>query len=496
MKLKDLLQSIEWKCLGTLDADIEITTVTSRSYEVRDGSLFICLRGTDKNGADYIESAIANGAVAILGDVMPAVPLTVPFLLCENPRRALSFACDALYGHPTANLSVIGVTGTNGKSSTASFLGHILSQGGKRVAICSTVEDAVCGKSLGVSGMTTQDPEELYPKLRRMADTGIDYLILEVSSHALALEKVAPIHFRAALLTNLSPEHLDFHGDMEHYAQAKAKLLSMAEYAILPRSLPKEDIFFAALPERHYTYSVTDNKASFFAAEPTTTQNGIGYHFLYDDLLFRIKIPLFGNFTYDNSLLAISCAILEGIGKADIQSACATLPPVKGRLEQVCLAKDMPFRVFLDYAHTPDALKRALLSLRALQAALSPQKGGRLCVLFGCGGDRDSTKRAPMGKIAAELSDFVIVTEDNNRSEVAEEIFTSVLEQIPKRKPHLLIRHRRDAIHYLIRQAKENDILLLAGKGHETYEIQADGKHPFDEREILKEAYCIYFGVQ
>lgn len=493
MKLFDLLQSISYTADTKINLYQEIDFVTSRSGDVKTNSLFVCLRGTHQNGKDYIKEAISHGAVAILGDTPPPDPIDVPFLRCENPRRALAFLCDTLYGHPTKNIRVIGVTGTNGKSSTASFLFHILQSSGKRVGLCSTVEDRVNETHLGSSGMTTQDPEELYPKLRKMADCGIDYLILEVSSHALALDKVAPISFHGALLTNLSPEHLDFHRTMEEYARAKSKLLASANYAILPSSIAQEEIFLPSLPQAHYTYSCSDKNADFFAFEPQTTANGIQYHFLFSDLIFRIKIPLFGNFTYDNSLLAAACAHLEGISKEEIQQALSTLPAVKGRLEPVLFSPCAPFRVFLDYAHTPDALHRVLTSLRSIQKATDKEKKGRICLLFGCGGDRDTTKRSPMGKIAAELADFIIVTEDNNRSEVPEEIFTEILQEIPRRTPHLLIRHRRDAIHHLLRQAKEHDILLLAGKGHETYEIQKEGKLPFDERQILEEAYQIYF---
>lgn len=493
MKLQALLQNISYTTADTLDPKQEICQVTSRSEQVVEHSLFVCLRGTKKDGNDYVDAAIAQGAAVILSDCPPKKPLSVPFLLCENPRRALAFLCDAMAGHPTASVRVIGVTGTNGKSSTAAFLKHLLSHAGKRVGLCSTVEDTLPTESLGSSGMTTQDPEELYPKLRRMADAGIDYLILEVSSHALELDKVAPISFAGALLTNLSPEHLDFHKTMERYASAKAKLLTCADYAIIPRLIAQEEIFHRALPSEHYTYSCTERSADFFAFEPKTTQSGIQYSFLFSDSLFRIKIPLFGNFTYDNSLLAIACAYREGFTREQIQAACATLPPVKGRLEPVLFSPNAPFFVFLDYAHTPDALQRVLTSLRTLQKSLDPKGEGRLCLLFGCGGDRDDSKRAPMGKIAAELADFIVITEDNNRTEVAEEIFTSVLEQIPRRKGHRLIRHRKDAIHYLLRQASSHDILLLAGKGHETYEIQADGVHPFDERQILQDAYRLYF---
>ncbi len=498
MKLNELLLCLEKYAPYTMDQSLskqtEITAITSRSAQVVPNSIFVCLHGSKNNGEDFIPQAIANGAVLVIGEQEKPTSCSVAYLQCSRPRLALSVLCDAFWGHPTAKVRVIGVTGTNGKSSTLSFLYHLLTYSGKLVGLCTTVEDRLPNESFGTSGMTTQDPEELYPKLRRMADAGIEYLLLEVSSHALQQEKVAPIHFEYALLTNFTPEHLDFHQSMEAYATAKAKLFLQSDKAILPHTMEYADLFATSLPQEHYTYSTSDISADFSLVHPTTTSDGIRYEFLAQDLLLRIRIPSFGNFTFDNSLLAISCALQLGVPSDKIQGACQTMPQVKGRLEQIFLPVEAPFCVFLDYAHTPDALERVLLSLQSIRLSRPEDKRGRICLLFGCGGNRDNKKRTPMGAIAASLADFIIITEDNNRQEIPEEIFTEILAQIPIKTPHVLITHRKEAIEYLIAQAKENDILLLAGKGHENYEIQADGIHPFDERYIIQQFYQMQWG--
>ncbi len=481
MKLSTLLNSISYTSSREIPPEDEVVKITSRSYDVLPGSIFVALCGTRCDGNQYIPDAIRRGASYIITDRHYGHEIPVPCLTVSDPHLALSLLCNTFYGDPCANMQVIGVTGTNGKTSTVHFLQHILQSIGKRTAICSTVSDCLNGTSVGISGMTTADPEELYPRLRQFADAKTEYLILEVSSHALALKKVAPIYFAYGLLTNLTEDHLDFHRTMEAYAQAKSELFAQSECVILPKDIPYSEIFRFKCPGRTYTYAIEDDTADFTIRNPQSTNTGISFDLLRNSLLFRINVPLFGNFTYDNSLLSAACALLCGASKEQLQQAFASMPAVCGRMEEIPLLA--PFRVFCDYAHTPDALERALTSLRPLV------QSGRLILLFGCGGNREKEKRVEMGRIGAALADFVIITEDNCRNELREDIFSGILREMPQRESVRLIASREDAIHYAIRQAKAGDVLLLAGKGHEEYLLTATGKEPFSERRIVTQAY-------
>ncbi len=480
MKLFDLLQNITILNTKNISQEMDISFVTSRSYQVKENTAFICLQGLHHNGADFAKEAIEKGASVILSET----PLeeNVPQIIVSDAREALAKMCDNLAGNPCKSMTVIGVTGTNGKTSTVHFLEHLFRTSGKKVAICSTVGDKIGTQSFGASGMTTQDPEELYPRLRTIADAGTEYLFLEVSSHALAQKKVAPIRFAMGVITNLSQDHLDFHKTMENYAEAKGTLLSLCGCAIIPHESAYTSLWKKMAKCPIFTYAVDCDSADFTAKNCRFRNGGITFEFLAKETIFRIASPILGNFTYDNALLACAVATIFSLPREGIIHAMETMPQVPGRMERLSLPQGIDFSVYLDYAHTPDALKRALTSLQDITS------NGKRWVIFGCGGDRDAGKRSPMGQIAMQYADYAIVTEDNCRTEDAIDIFSDILEKIPKNAEPILIRSRADAIFYAITHAKSGDILLFAGKGHENYEIGKDGKHPFSERDLIESA--------
>ncbi|NLK39716.1 MAG: UDP-N-acetylmuramoyl-L-alanyl-D-glutamate--2,6-diaminopimelate ligase [Clostridiales bacterium] len=388
---------------------------------------------------------------------------------------------------------MIAVTGTNGKTSTSFMLRAIFEQAGYKTGLIGTVrcligdreyrlpDDATDADNLQT--MTTPDPELLYRILREMADEGVQVVILEASSHALALSKLDPIHFRGGIFTNLSPEHLDFHSNFEDYLSSKARLFSMCDIGVFNI----DDIYVSHVmqkaPCRRVTCSTT--LASDYRASEIEGRllDGVEYKLVNRQRTFKIKSMIPGLFTVYNTLVAAAMALEMGVDFLTVKSALQKLPGVDGRLERVYL-HGAPFSVFIDYAHTPEAMKNLIETVRGFCG-----DDQRIVVLFGCGGDRDKGKRAPMGKIASKLGDFAIITSDNSRSEPPAAIIRDIMQGVDKKRPHMVIENRREAIEYTIKNARPGDVILLVGKGHETYEINSSGKHPFNERGIVEAAY-------
>lgn len=485
MLLSALLSKIPVTQASYGNDDPVITDITSKSKEVKKGSLFVCLQGLHQDGHAFALDAMKNGAAAILCEDPARLPDdSLPYIMTPNTHRALAILCAALAGDPQNHLKLIAVTGTNGKTSTVHMIGNILSRAGFHTTILSTIGNYLDYQPLPDSGMTTADPEFLYPMLSNICHAGADYVVMEASSHALALEKLAPISFELGIFTNLTPEHLDFHKSMDAYAAAKATLFSQCKQGLLQLDTPYHDQILAGARCPCLDYSLTDTSAPFHMQNPVSLgTDGISYDFCWKNNSLRITCPIPGNFTYDNTMAAISCAAMLGLDLQSAADALGNLQGVRGRMERVVLPL-ADFDVFLDYAHTPDALERLLRSIRAIQ-----RKDQRLVLLFGCGGDRDKSKRAPMGKIASELADFIILTQDNSRTEDPAHILDEIERGMSGNTPHIRISDRKDAIRYAILHAQKNDFILLAGKGHETYEIRADGKHPFNERRLLLDAY-------
>ena len=493
MKLKLLCDAIGIACKEEY-CDREIEDISTDSRKTKKNAMFVCLRGTQFDSHNYIQNAIDNGAVCVLMDKdHPKITEQkgVVFLQCDDTRAALAHLWHAWYGFPCRDLKIIGVTGTNGKTSVAHMLRTILRTSWHTCGIIGTVgcesEKGVIETALdaGLSNLTTPDPRDLYRIFAQMRDEGVEYVVMEVSSHSLALQKLAPITFEAAIFTNLTPEHLDFHKTMGAYAAAKATLFQKTKLGIGNLDSPycKQKLDGSAC--RCITCTAKDKNADYSADEiEIQAQNGVVYRLSSARTRLRISCPIAGEFTVMNSMQAAICALELGCSPAAIKTALATMGGVKGRMERVRLGLEADFSVLIDYAHTPDALEKLLLTARDLV-----QKGGRTVVLFGCGGDRDRSKRAVMGEIAARLADKVIITSDNSRGEDPMQIICQIVSGIPAQKAYTVIPDRASAIRYAIENAKAGDLILLAGKGHEEYEIVGGERRPFCEGRLVKEAF-------
>ena len=493
MKLKVLCDAAGIHCPKTY-FDCEIEDISTDSRKEMKNAMFVCLRGTQFDSHNYIQNAIDNGAVCVLTD--SNYPISKPtseaiFLQCDDTRAALAYLWHAWYGFPCRDLKIIGVTGTNGKTSVAHMLRTILRSSWHTCGIIGTVgcetEKGVIETvtEAGLSNLTTPDPRDLYRIFAQMRDEGVEYVVMEVSSHALSLGKLAPITFEAAIFTNLTPDHLDFHKTMEAYAAAKASLFQKTKLGICNADSPYCEQMLKGATCRRITCTSREKDADYSATEiEVQSQNGVSYRLSSARTRLRIVCPIAGEFTVMNSMQAAICALELGCSPAAIKTALATMGGVKGRMERVRLGLEADFSVLIDYAHTPDALEKLLLTARDLV-----QKGGRTVVLFGCGGDRDRTKRAVMGEIAARLADHVIITSDNSRGEDPMQIICQIVSGIPPQKAYTVIPDRASAIRYAIENAKAGDLILLAGKGHEQYEIVGRERRPFCEGSLVKEAF-------
>ncbi len=484
MKLSLLCKCMGAECPYEL-LDIDISSVTSNSKKVKEGSLFVCLQGLHTDGHRYMAEALRNGAAALIAERNEYLLDRV--IISKNCRQALSLALNALCGFPAQKMKFVGITGTNGKTSVSALLRHILNSVGKRCALLGTVGAfAPNGEKLTMgteayANMTTPDPEELYPLLARLYDMGSEFVIMEASSHSLFLDKLYPIDFDVGIFTNLTQDHLDFHGGMEEYFRAKEKLFKQSKLAIIniDDSYGKRLCTGDLCPK----ISCTLEKGGDFRADDVELLGAFGVryrmHTPYGELCAKIKTP--GGFSVMNSMQAAACALELGVQKEQAARALESFSGVDGRLERVEICEKAGFSVFIDYAHTPDALSKVLKTLKKAQ-----KDGERLILLFGCGGDRDRGKRPKMGKIATENADIVIITSDNPREEDREKIIDDIVSGVEGKNNYIVIPSRRDAIRFAVNTARRGDIALFAGKGHEKYEIIGKEKFFFDESELAK----------
>jgi len=490
--LKGLCEHAEIFCPAYAE-NIEITGIETDSRRVEKGEMFVCIRGLHTDGHAYIEDAIERGASCIVVDRYAIIPTDsrVVYLQCGDCRRAVAYLYDAWYGEPGRRLKLIGVTGTNGKTSVSHMVYAILEASLHRCGIIGTVGCRIGERMLETSpedplaNMTTPDPKTLYRILCEMAEAGAEYVVMEVSSHALTLEKTAPLSFECAIFTNLTPEHLDFHKTMENYAHAKAKLFGAARLSVINADSPYASLIEKSVRGRCVSCTVKGADADFSAEEiQTDSPRGTEYRLCSIGTRLRLSCRIPGSFTVMNSMQAAVAALSLGCTPATVKNVLSTLDPIKGRMEYVRLGIEADFSVLIDYAHTPDALEKLLVTARSLK-----KEGGRTVVLFGCGGDRDKTKRAIMGEIATRLSDFAIVTSDNPRMEDPTQIIREILAGIGADAAYRVIPDREEAIRFAVMNAKEKDLIVLAGKGHEEYEITRTGKRAFSERNIVKDAF-------
>ena len=497
MKLSDLLFGIEVSCGDGILPDTDIRGIASDSRRVENGYLFVCLRGTKSDGHDHIGEAVARGAILALVDEGWHSECNIPFIRAANTRSVLAKLWNNFCGRPSDKLDIVAVTGTNGKTSTTFLLREIFSCAGYKTGLIGTVSCFVGDRDITslksdeshslLSNMTTPDPESLYQILSVMASEGVQIVFMEATSHALELCKLDALYFKLGLCTNITPEHLDFHGTMEGYFNAKSKLFSMCEKGIINAddNLSKRLVETAKCPM--YTFSAVSDDADFFADE-YLSRGALGIEYLFNSKksVFRIKSPIPGKFNLQNTLLAVSAARMLDIHPTLIQDSLKCFFGVPGRMERVSDENEC-ISVFVDYAHTPDALEGLLSSVCDFC-----KNGERITLVFGCGGNRDDTKRQTMGSIASKYADRVIVTSDNSRDEDSVNIIFDILRGIDRSKSYMAISDRRDAIEYAIMSAEKNEVIILAGKGHETYQIKGDKRIEFDEKEIVRGAIQKY----
>lgn len=452
-----------------------ITEICRDSRKVTKGCAFVCIRGTGVDSHDFAAQAAEQGAAAIITERDLGLPGQV---IVPNGRRAWAQMCANLFGNPAEKLKLIGVTGTNGKTTTTFLLKAILEEAGYTVGLIGTIQNMIGDKVLA-SGATTPDPYELQEMFSQMVDAGCDYAVMEVSSHALDQDRIGGCPFEAAVFTNLTQDHLDYHKTMENYAGAKKRLFSLCKTAILNYDDEWYPFMSEGLTCPTVTFSAKDAAASYSAHNVRQRPDGVDFELAGYGVIARIKLATPGYFSVYNALSAAACALSLGIPSHTVSRALCRTGIIKGRAEVVPTGRD--FTVVIDYAHTPDGLENICSTLNACKA-------GRLVTVFGCGGDRDRTKRPKMGAAAARLSDYVIVTSDNPRTEdphaIIEEILTGMTDT---KTPYTVVENRIEAIRYAIEHAEAGDTVLLAGKGHETYQILKTGTIHLDEREVVRE---------
>lgn len=476
MKLRELIKNLSIIEMSA-DAEREISGVSYDSRKTEKGDMFVAIRGFEADGHKFIPKAVENGAAVILCEEKPSCD--IPYVLVSDSRYGLAIVSRDFFGDPASKMTMIGITGTSGKTSSSYLIKHMLeSKLDAKVGLIGTNGNMIGDEFLHTEH-TTPESYELHKLFRHMADSGCTHVVMEVSSHSLTLERVAGIHFDVALYTNLSQDHLDFHGTMEEYAAAKRKLFSMCSLGCFNLDDAWADFMRDGASCRTMTFSTEKNEADLVAKDIRLTADGVRFASVSGDEISMTKLGIPGMFSVYNALGTMSVGLALGLSLADCSDAMSSAKGVKGRLEIVPTGRD--FSVVIDYSHKPDALEKVLKTLK-------PVTRGRLIALFGCGGDRDKLKRPIMGRIAADNADLVVVTSDNPRTEDPDEIIREIVAGMKdKRTPTKVICDRREAIAWAIDNAAPGDVLLLAGKGHEDYQVVGHEKHHMDEREIVSD---------
>lgn len=494
MLLQDLVQDLKITDTGG-ELTCQVKGVAYDSRKVEPGYLFVCVKGLQSDGHDFIAQAVAKGATALLVETNPEklnlpqeVMKKLSWVQTDSTREGLALVSARFYGFPGDKLNMIGVTGTNGKTTITYLVEALLRAKGEKVGLIGTICNKIGDEILPVTN-TTPLPLELQQLLAMFLDKGAGYCVMEVSSHALELERVTGIEFDLGIFTNLTQDHLDFHVTMENYRAAKAKLFSglnpegkkaRTKYGIINVDDPAGPYMVQQCRGKVITYGMGQT-AQVRAEDVLVTATGVAFTAITPAGTARFQLHLTGLFNVYNSLAAISIGLAEDLELSVIKQVLESVPGVAGRFETV--NEGQPFGVIVDYAHTPDSLKNVLKTARELVQ-------GRLITVFGCGGDRDKTKRPIMGSIAAQLSDFSVITSDNPRSEDPEAILNDVeagVKEIVGKDKYIKIADRREAISKALKMANPGDLVMIAGKGHETYQIIGSRTQPFDDREVARQ---------
>lgn len=475
MKLSELAKSTAFI---RLTGDAEITKIEYNSRHAAKGDLFCCVVGTFSDGHDYAAKAAEAGAAALV--VERELDIDLPQLIVSNTRIAMAEMAAAFYRNPSREMKMVGVTGTNGKTSTTYMIKAIAEQTGAKVGLIGTIRNLI-GQRVLETERTTPESVDLQRILREMKNDGVELVVMEVSSHSLDQHRVHGIDFDIGIFTNLTRDHLDYHKTFDNYFAAKKKLFAQAHHAVLNADDPYFARMASGLTIPVTTFGIREN-ADFSATDIDITPRGVQFNMRERGSSLRLNIGIPGLFSVFNALGAAAAAKLLGYSDENVKNGLERMKNVSGRLEPLP-TNGRDFTVLLDYAHTPDALENVLTTIRGFAKA-------KIITLFGCGGDRDHAKRPIMGEVAGRYSDFLVVTSDNPRSEDPYQIIDSVMEGVMKSGcAYVVIEDRRDAIKYALEHAGKNDIVLLAGKGHENYQEVGGGKRHFDEKEIVAELF-------
>ena len=449
-------------------------SVTNDSRQVRGGSIFVCIRGGRFDGHSKAGEALAAGAAAVVVERDLGLERQI---LVEDTRAAYAILCGNHFGNPATGMKLVGITGTSGKTTVAFLVKSILQQAGKRVGLMGTIHNEI-GEMEFPAKHTTPDPYQLHTMLERMREAGCQYVVMEASSHALDQHRLEGCRFAAAVFTNLSQDHLDYHGTMENYFAAKKKLFSMTDRAVVNLDDPKGAELAGELGAEAITFSLERDDATLTARNIVSTVRGSSFLIVGNQLIQRTRIAMPGRFSVSNAMAAASACWALGLSPEELAQGLAACSGVPGRAEVI--PTDTGFTVLRDFAHAPEELEQIL-------ATLAPYKGeGRLITLFGCAGDRDRTKRAAMGEITARYSDLVILTSDNPRTEDEGQIIDDTRPGLEQHKtPYRIIPDRYEAVKWALENARKDDVLLLAGKGHEDYQVLRDETVYFDEKVLV-----------
>jgi UDP-N-acetylmuramoyl-L-alanyl-D-glutamate--2,6-diaminopimelate ligase len=494
MRLGELIEGLATMRGG--DPDQEVLIVTPDSRKVRPGAVFVAIPGLKTDGHRHIAEAVERGAIAVVGQQLDVVPARVAAIEVSDSRLALARLASRFFGSPSNEMLIVGITGTNGKTTTAYLVEALLEKAGWQVGLIGTVEYRWAGLR-EPAPHTTPEPSELQALLRRMRDDGCDAAVIEVSSHALEMGRIEECDVDLGVFTNLTQDHLDYHGSMERYFEAKARLFShhlalpakkRPRWAVVNTDDPRAAELLARTPCASVTYA-TRAEARVNAWEVKASLEGIEAEIVTPVGGLHVRSPLIGTHNVHNLLAAAAVGVALELPLETIRKGLSAVERVPGRMERVGEANDPP--VFVDYAHTPDALDRAL------EGAVSLSPGG-IIVVFGCGGDRDRTKRSVMGEVVARRASLAVVTSDNPRSEdplsIIDDVLAGVRRTGGKRyEPdapgafegtpgYVVIPDRREAIRLACRLARKDRIVVIAGKGHEDYQLIGRDKHPFDDR--------------
>lgn len=479
MKLAKLIEGLEYEVLkGNLD--VSINSINYDSRKVKDGDMFVCIKGFKSDGHNFINAAINNGAKVIVCEDEADVKDGITLIKFKDTRKALAKIGAKYYDNPCDKLNIIGVTGTNGKTTTAFMIKNILESCNEKVGLIGTIANYIGDEKLKTE-RTTPESLELQELFRNMVDKGVKYCVMEVSSHSLELDRVYGVDFEVGIFTNLTRDHLDFHKTFENYYKAKYKLFPRSKTSIvniddkygvrITEDLQKENI------TNFITYGIK-NRADIMSKNEKLESMDILFDLVTEDKTERVLLPIPGEYNIYNALGAISACKVLGISLEDIKEGLKHVV-VPGRCERAARGHKLPYEIIIDYAHTPDGLENILKTAREFTR-------GRLISVFGCGGDRDKVKRPQMGKIGTDLSDVAVITSDNPRSEEPDSIIDDIIAGIEKDN-YIRITNRHEGIEKAMEIAEEGDVIVIAGKGHETYQILNTGTIHFDEREVIEE---------